>query len=147
VLDGSGEIDDDDFEIINAAKAKKYLIVINKSDLEQKIDTNTLNKEDFIYISAKTKEGVFEMATEIVNTLNLTLDNDEIALTTIFQKDQMTQAKEHAKEALKELKEGMSEEFLAHNLTFCAHDLAKITGADVSAELLTELFSRFCVGK
>ena len=147
VLDGSREIDDDDFEIINAAKAKKYLIVINKSDLEQKIDTHTLNKEDFIYISAKTKEGVFEMATEIVNILNLTLDNDEIALTTIFQKNQMTQAKEHATEALKELKEGMSEEFLAHNLTFCAHDLAKITGADVSAELLTELFSRFCVGK
>ena len=147
VLDGAREMMADDFEIISAAKAKKQLIIINKSDIEQKIDTSKLNKEEFLYVSAKTGEGVLEMTTKIVATLNLQLENDEIALTTIFQKNQMIQAKEHAKEALKELSDGMSEEFLAHNLTFCAENLAKITGADVSAELLTELFSRFCVGK
>ena len=61
VLDGAGSIDDDDRHVLEKAAATALLIVINKSDLPQMIETAALNDARKISVSAKTGHGLSDL--------------------------------------------------------------------------------------
>jgi len=145
VLDGTKEMDSDDLKLLGMLRDKPCMIAVNKSDLSVKTDLAGI--ENYQCISALTGQGIEEMIDKVIGQLNLHIDREEFLITTLFQKEQLQLAKQAAHDCIKELVQGKSEEFLAVHLTDCAAELAKITGADVSKELLNELFSRFCVGK
>ena len=66
VLDSSREIENEDKEIIESIKDKKSIVILNKIDLEQKIDTSILdNFENIIKISAKEEIGLDELKASV----------------------------------------------------------------------------------
>src|SRR5262249_31619584 len=58
VLDGAGSIDDDDRHVLEKAATIAHLIVVNKADLPQKIETEALNGAKKISVSATTGQGM-----------------------------------------------------------------------------------------
>src|SRR5205823_901860 len=66
VLDGSGMLDDNDRQTLAKAGCVPHVIVINKIDLPQKIDLSALDGASPIYVSAKTAEGLDQLAGDVV---------------------------------------------------------------------------------
>ena len=93
IFDSSKELSKEDMEILEIAKNKKSIIILNKMDLETKVDENNEKIKDanskVIKMSALKKEGIEELYNEISNLFSLNeinLDN-EVLITNIRHKD------------------------------------------------------------
>ncbi|NIP31815.1 MAG: tRNA uridine-5-carboxymethylaminomethyl(34) synthesis GTPase MnmE, partial [Candidatus Dadabacteria bacterium] len=73
VLDQSRNIDDDDIEVLNKINGKKYIVLLNKSDLNKKLDTDKISKivhKDLILeVSAKTGLGFEDLKNKIFSSI------------------------------------------------------------------------------
>ena len=70
VLDGSEPINEQDKEILNEIKNKCHLTIINKIDLEQKINLGEVD-DNVLFISTKNNNTIKELENKILETLNL----------------------------------------------------------------------------
>ncbi|MCD7737882.1 MAG: tRNA uridine-5-carboxymethylaminomethyl(34) synthesis GTPase MnmE [Lachnospiraceae bacterium] len=162
VVDSSTSLDDSDYEIIDFIQDKKVIILLNKSDLEEKTDENSLKSvledqlgnekaDDIVMIktSAKDKSGLDEFE-GAVRTLffqgKLSLD-DEIVITNLRHKEALMDACESLKLVLKAAQDGMPEDFLSIDLMNAYTSLGYIIGEEVGEDLIEEIFSKFCMGK
>ena len=98
IFDSSKELSKEDMEILEIAKNKKSIIILNKMDLETKVDENNEKIKDanskVIKMSALKKEGIEELYNEISNLFSLNeinLDN-EVLITNIRHKDLISKA-------------------------------------------------------
>ena len=86
IIDGSKDLTNEDIEILGIVNPKKTIIILNKIDLEQKIDENTQEIsrfENIIKISALKKEGINDLYEKISNLFNLNqinVDNDIVII-------------------------------------------------------------------
>ena len=73
VLNNNEELTDDIKEILEKVKNKNYLILINKTDLEKKLDIESLNipNEKIIYLSIKNNKGIDELKEKIIELFNI----------------------------------------------------------------------------
>ena len=71
VFNNNEVLNEEDFELINKTKDKKRIIVINKMDLDNKIDLSVFGKEKLIKISALNDEGIEELKNEISDIFKL----------------------------------------------------------------------------
>jgi len=153
ILDSSKELSKEDEEILKIAKNKKSIIVLNKSDLEQKV-TRENQKLDIFYkntinLSAKNKNGLESLYEKINNMFNLNeinLDND-VVITNERHKNLIEKAMQNLEKATNILKEGMPIDIVAISLKDVLSNLNSITGEEVGEEIINEIFSRFCLGK
>ena len=154
VLDSSRDLDTDDIEVLNTIKNHKHLLIANKSDLEQKIDTRELerlvNPYNLIPTSAKTGNGIEELKIRIVELVlgssNIT-DSSEVILTEIRHKKSLEDANSDLKSFLKALNNNESPEFLAIDLRSALDNFGDITGETTTEDILGRIFSKFCIGK
>jgi len=154
VLDSSQDLDTDDIEVLNTIKNHKHLLIANKSDLEQKIDTRELerlvNPYNLIPTSAKTGNGIEELKIRIVELVlgsgNIT-DSSEVILTEIRHKKSLEDANSDLKSFLKALNNNESPEFLAIDLRSALDNFGDITGETTTEDILGRIFSKFCIGK
>ena len=152
IIDGSKDLTDIDKEILENVNPNKTIIILNKKDLEQKInkDTEKINKfKNVIQISALKKEGIeelYEKITELFNLNQINVDND-IIITNERHKNQIQKAIKNLNEAKKSLNNNMPIDIVAISLRDVLTDLGEITGEEASEEIINEIFSRFCLGK
>ena len=152
IIDGSKDLTDIDNEILENVNPNKTIIILNKKDLEQKInkDTEKINKfKNVIQISALKKEGIeelYEKITELFNLNQINVDND-IIITNERHKNQIQKAIKNLNEAKKSLNNNMPIDIVAISLRDVLTDLGEITGEEASEEIINEIFSRFCLGK
>jgi tRNA modification GTPase len=59
----------------------------------------------------------------------------------------LDKAIQNIQQAIDGLKDGVSPEFLASSVRFALAELGSIIGQDISEEILSAIFSKFCVGK
>ena len=75
IFDSSKDLEEEDIEILNLIKGKKSIILLNKSDLNSKIDENderfTSITENILKISALNKSGIDELYEKIAELFNL----------------------------------------------------------------------------
>ena len=76
----------------------------------------------------------------------ITADN-EILITNIRHKNLIENAINHTKEAKESLNLGMPIDIISINIKEILEDLSKITGENVSEDVIKEIFSKFCLGK
>ena len=153
ILDSSKELSKEDEEILEIAKNKKSIIVLNKSDLEQKV-TRENQKLDIFYkntinLSAKNKiglESLYEKINDMFNLNEINLDND-VVITNERHKNLIEKAMQNLEKATNILKEGMPIDIVAISLKDVLSNLNSITGEEVGEEIINEIFSRFCLGK
>ena len=152
IIDGSKDLTNEDIEILGIVNPKKTIIILNKIDLEQKIDENTQEIsrfENIIKISALKKEGINDLYEKISNLFNLNqinVDND-IVITNERHKNQIRKAIQNLEKAIQSLNVNMPIDIVAISLKDVLSDLGEITGEEASEEIINEIFARFCLGK
>ena len=152
IIDGSKDLSKEDIEILNIVNPKKTIIILNKIDLEKKIDENTpeiVKFNNIIKISALKKEGIdklYEKINDLFNFNQINVDND-IVITNERHKIQIQKAIQNLNKAIKSLSINMPIDIVAISLKDVLSDLGEITGEEASEEIINEIFARFCLGK
>lgn len=152
IIDASKELSQDDKEILNIVNPNKTIIILNKIDLEQKLDENISELSNFnniIKISALKKEGLdnlYEKINDLFNLNKINVDND-IVITNERHKIQIQKAIQNLEKAIKSLNDNMPIDIVAISLKDVLSDLGEITGEEASEEIINEIFARFCLGK
>lgn len=153
MLDVSKELDNEDIEILDFIKDKKSLIILNKSDLENKLDRQKLleyvNENDIISLSVKENKGI-ENLTDRIKDMFMTGDVnifDEVMIGNVRHKNSLYYAKESMEKAKITIETRMPEDFISMDLQDALRYLGEITGESVDEEIIDRIFSRFCLGK
>ena len=153
IFDSSKELSKEDLDILNIAKNKKTIIILNKIDLKQIITHEDPKlesfKENIINMSTKNKIGLeelFEKITALFNLSEINLDND-IVITNERHKNLISKAIENLNKAEEILKQGMPVDIIAISLKDVLSNLGAITGEEAGEEIINEIFARFCLGK
>lgn len=153
IFDSSKELDGEDIEILKLIKNKKSIIILNKCDLEGKIDEKNIKLNEasdyVIKISALKNIGIdllYEKISELFNLNQINIDND-VLITNIRQKDFINKAIENVKKAKETIDNKMTTDIVAIFIKDILEDLGSITGEFVTEDIINEIFSKFCLGK
>ena len=153
ILDNSKDLTEEDREILKLAESKNSIILLNKVDLkennlEKSEELKKLNKR-IIKISAKNGNGIEELYNEIENMFQIkNLETDgEIIITNIRHKNQIEYAINNIDEAMNAVKSNLPIDIISISIKQTLEDLGKITGENVSEDIINEIFSKFCLGK
>ena len=146
VLNYNEEITADERMILEKIRDKNHIIIVNKTDLEKKLDTSELDNP--IYISIKDDKNIDEIKDRIKELFNLEKieTGDLTYLTSARSKAILRQVLD----SVSDVREGIDNypiDIVEIDLKKIWNLLGDIIGENYSEELLDELFSRFCVGK
>lgn len=147
VLDYNQKLTDDDKQLIYSLEGKNYITIINKCDLEKKIDDESLLNK--VYVSASENINIDGIALKIKELFNLEhLETDDMNyLSGARSLSILNQVSESVKEVNKGIDLGFSLDMIEIDLKKIWSLLGEIIGESYEEELIDELFSRFCVGK
>jgi len=137
-------------EIQPHAHNSQLVLVANKIDKEDMEYTYREFSEfkDMVFISAKEQTGIDGLKQHLVKLF----DNSTVNVTeTIVTNARHVEALRHTNSALLKVLEGLNNnvtgDFLAMDIRQALHYLGTITGEISSDDLLSNIFSRFCIGK
>ncbi len=149
VLNHNEELTEEDKKILNACQEKKTIVVVNKNDLERKINIEEINYQNIVYTNTLESEGIDSLKEKIIELfhMNELEQNDNIYLTNVRQ---ISLAKE-ANQILEEVEEGIKQEIpvdmVEIDIKRAWEKLGEIIGETYTEELIDQLFSQFCLGK
>ena len=129
------------------------ITVMNKSDLgsrwSAKEKLEYAGSWPYVDVSAKTGSGIEELRTAILNGIlgAGTMPQGNVLITSLRHCHNLEETNTCLARAASALNEGLSEEFALADLHAGLRKLGEITGETHVEDLLTEIFSRFCVGK
>lgn len=153
IFDASKDLGKEDLEILELIKNKKAIILLNKTDLKEKINENDQKIKEtgatVIKISALKKEGIENLYAEITKMFDLNQINldQETVITNVRHKNLIDQAIESTKKAKDTMEQKMPIDIIAIFIKDILEDLGKITGEIVTDDIIDEIFSKFCLGK
>lgn len=147
VFDGSNKLDEYDKKLMELLKNKKYLKIINKTDLKQEIEEEVT--KDAIQITTFDKQAIKlieEKITKFLKIENISKNLNGL-ITNTRQIGKLNEAFENIQEAIQTIKDNPYIDFVELPLTKAWKNLQEITGEVTDEDLLNELFSKFCLGK
>ena len=148
ILDGSCEISEDDQKIINLIKDKKVLVVVNKNDLGQKLDTSKLPFNNVITTSALLKNGINDVKQKLFDMMiDEKIMNSSVIITNTRHINALDRALESLKNVIESLNNHVSLELVAVDIYNVWSVLGEITGETNNEEIINSIFMNFCVGK
>ena len=129
---------------------KTLIAVLNKTDLarnKQLPELSPFGVNAIIPISAATGEGLPKLRKTIRQLSGITTDESDITVTNLRHYEALTRAAASIEEVIHGLDTDEFPEFLAQSLRETLSILAEITGAVTDTDILTNIFSHFCIGK
>jgi tRNA modification GTPase len=153
VLDASSPLDEEDRKILERIKNKRYLVVINKVDVVEKINEEEIKNKlgtdrHMVKISALKGEGLEKLEEAIYReTQEIFERGSDSLITNLRQKQLLENVKAHLEDAIRSLKEGMPVDMASIDLERALNLLDEVTGRSFREDLLDTIFSNFCVGK
>lgn len=149
VLDSSRDLDSEDKEIIDAVKNKKVVVILNKMDLQNKIDRNEISLfENIIEISAKEELGINELKDSIKNMFfSGEIDSESLIISNTRHKQALIRAEENVQNALVRVKNKEYLDLVSIFVTSGLKALGEITGSELEEDLINKIFREFCCGK
>ncbi len=154
VLDASRELEKNDYEIIELIRenGKKAILLLNKIDLERKIEMKKLNEisNDILEISAKEEKGMEEMEEKIYSFIleeEVEDSSEKLIITNIRHKSALDKTKTAIDSIFETIDTGMPMDLISVDLKEALDSLSEITGEISSEDILDHVFSNFCVGK
>ena len=166
VVDASENFDEDDQEIISLLNGKKAIILLNKSDLENKITEDILKEK---LSELKNNDNIEDIKILRTSTIDPSADNsgmeeleetiremffegelkcnNELVVTNLRHKEALQDALSSLKLVERSIEDGMPEDFYSIDLTSAYASLGKIIGEEVDEDVVNEIFSKFCMGK
>ena len=152
VVDSSEPLSAEDEAIISMIREKQAIVLLNKSDLEQKITAEDLwdrTGKQVILFSAKERIGLSELS-EAISKMFFSGEvqfHDEIYLNSARQKDALRRAEESLEKVGESIENQMPEDFYSIDLMDAYEALGSVIGESVEEDLVNEIFSKFCMGK
>ena len=144
---------DEDLALIEATKDHKRIVILNKSDLDQHLDLDRLSQAlpdaDFITTSAMTDLGLTDLEDKIADLFfsGQTGDRDATYVSNPRHISLLNKAADALDEVIEGIDLGMPVDLVQVDMTRAWDYLGEITGDSVQDELITQLFSQFCLGK
>ncbi len=153
MFDNSKPLNKEDKEILEFIKNRKAIILLNKIDLQESNLENCkevieANKK-ILKISLASESNLSDLYNEldIMFGLEQIMPDNEVMITNIRHKELIEEALNHLSEAKKSLENNMPVDIISINIKEVLQDLGKITGENVSEDVIKEIFSKFCLGK
>lgn len=147
ILNNNEEITEEEKELLEKTKNKKRIIVVNKIDLETKLDKKLL--DNYIEISVKENIGINKIKEEIKRLFNIgeISPNDMTYLSNARSIALLKKSLNNINDAIDEINNNNPIDIVELSLKESWNNLGEVIGETYTDELLDELFSRFCLGK
>ena len=150
VFDLSKPLSDEDKELIDECKDKNVIPIINKTDLEPRLDVDYIKNKlgSPLFISAKSGDGYNELCdrvAELMGTKNF--DTTSAMLVNERQRICCQKASDALKDALEALNIGLTPDAIGVCIDDAIAALLELTGQKASEAVVDEVFKQFCVGK
>lgn len=168
IIDASQLINDNNTEkekieavktrILPHCEDKSLICILNKCDLIDDDELHTIyekiykdsgiNENETIRISAKNGDNITALENMLLDLSHLTKFSDnDIIVTNLRHAQALTQALNAIRNVQTALATGRSGDLISEDLRLCLHHLAEIIGEVSTTEILSSIFSRFCIGK
>lgn len=150
VFDGSSPLNDDDRMLIESCKDKPCVAVVNKTDLESRLEIDEIKAhfDNIVYISAKNQDGADALEKAVKSLLGVeNFDSSQPILANKRQKLCVSNAYEHICQALDGAHMGITYDAINVMIDSAVDELLSLTGKKATEEVVNNIFSRFCVGK
>lgn len=150
VFDNSRPLEKEDYALIEKLKGKNVLCIINKLDLENRLDMAYLAAKFgmVLEISANDPVSLKKLDNAAAKMINPeTLDISAGFLANERQREAARKAESAVDEAQNAILGGAPLDAVGVLLETVLYHLAELTGENVSDEIIDEVFKRFCVGK
>ena len=149
VLNGNEKLSNEDLQLLEKTKEKNPIVVINKNDLDQKIDKEKLN--DYVVVSTNTNDinGIEPLKNKIIEMFNLEQieSKDYNYLTNVRQISLAKLAYKKLEEVQNGIENDLPIDMVEIDLRDCFDLLGEIIGKTYTDEIIDNLFEKFCVGK
>ncbi len=152
VVDGSVDLDENDQRIIEKIRDKNVIVIINKSDLEIKIDRDAICRyidAEVIQLSAMTGDGseeLYDMLNKMFFEGSLSY-NDQLYITNARHKNELVCTKNALEKVIESIDMGMEEDFFSIDMMDAYEHLGLIIGETARDDLADKIFKDFCMGK
>jgi len=151
MLNNNEEITNDIKELLSKVKDKEYLVLINKTDLESKLDLNSINidKSRVVYLSIINNKGIDELKEKISELFNISdiTSTDPTYLNNARSISILNKCLNKVEEVEDAVKNDMPIDMIELDIKSIWEELGTINGSTYEEELLDEMFKRFCLGK
>lgn len=150
LFDNNEELNSEDIDLINKIKDMPCIAVINKIDLEDKVDKKyiTDNIENVVYISAKQQDNIDELKNMIEKIAGTEgFDPSAGIIANERQRNAIRNAVNSLYEAKESLAMGMTMDAITVSLQETIDYLLELTGEKAGEEIVDSVFHNFCVGK
>jgi len=144
VVDAQKCSDPEEAAFIHSSLSPKTIIAWNKTDLPHPpLPTHG------IPISAKTGIGLQQLEKAIENLIfsQGAPSKEELVITSLRHHEALSRACHNLQQLIDGLKTNISPEFLSSDMRACLSELAAIIGTNITEDILTAIFSKFCIGK
>ena len=148
VMDASRKLEKQDLQLIASAPLDKTILVWNKIDLPQ-IFLEDVTIKNSVSISAKENFGLDELLKSIETIIwqNGPPSKEEIVITNSRHKQALQEAIRACECLIKGLQQGISPEFVSSDMRKVLRELGAIIGTNITEDILSAIFSKFCLGK
>lgn len=156
VLDSTREITSEDIEIFEKIKDKKYIIILNKSDLSKVYlpseAARVLGADSTRIVTTAVPKGkdadTKELEDKIMDMfLSNNFDSSDVYITGERQRNALLRAKESIRNIKEEKLSSLMQDLIYVDLEDIVFALGEITGETVQDEIIDNVFKNFCVGK
>ncbi len=148
VFDGSCPLNDYDLEVLSIAQKKTSICVINKNDLGCIVDTRLFEGLPALEVSAKENLAIDRLRDLITRTVGISnLACDGKVITNPRHASAISRATDLIVSAADAFRDGVFPDLAVSDVEAAINTLAEITGSYAQESVISEIFSRFCVGK
>ena len=154
LVDGADAIDAEDKAILESLESVPHVIALNKIDIAPRSNVDALagmlsdGDGQILKLSARTGEGLDELKRAIVEPFSTReVETSGFLVTDARHHDLLSRAKMAVDDAMELLGSGTSEEIILVDLHNALRYLGDITGETTTEDMLTRIFSTFCIGK
>lgn len=152
VLDRSAGLDSPDLELLELAKKKKSLVLLNKMDLSGPLTVDQISK---VYsgpvapVSIKEKSGLIDVEKKIVDIIfdGNPPQDETIRVVRARHLEALIQAKQSLEHSRETLTQKLPFDLAVIDLRAAAESIGRISGESYTNDLLDKIFSDFCIGK
>lgn len=148
ILDAHRGFTEEDRHLLALTPLSKTIVIWNKIDLPHS-ELPVVHPFLTVQLSAKHRQGLEELRQAIDQLIwqNGPPSKEEIVITNIRHKEALLSSVEAARRVQQGLRQAVSPEFLTIDIRQTLAELGKIIGTNVTEDIISAIFSKFCIGK